>query len=73
MQWHHVHSQSGIKFSTGLKLEILFLGGTKATGQSNKKAPWPTSDKEYPQGWQWSKDIKAKPRKGQAMASMASV
>ena len=38
----------------------------KATGQSNKKAPRPTSGKECPEGWQWSKGIEAKPQKGQA-------
>ena len=34
--------------------------GTQAIGQSNKKAPRPTSGKEYTEGWQWSKGIIAK-------------
>ena len=56
-----------------LELEFLFLGGIKATEQSNKQAPRPTSGEECRQGWQWSKVIKAKPQKGLAMALMASV
>ena len=34
-------------WSVGLELQLLFLGGTKATVQSNKKAPRRTSGKEY--------------------------
>ena len=33
------------------------IGGTQAIGQSNKKAPRPTSGKEYTEGWHWSRGI----------------
>ena len=38
---------------------------------TKNKAPKATSGKEYPQGCQWSMDMKTKPKKGQAMASVA--
>ena len=41
------------------------FGGTKATGQSNKKAPRQTSDKECPEGWHRSKGIKVKQGRSQ--------
>ena len=54
-----------------LNFKFWKLGGTQAIGQSNKKAPRPSSGKEYTEGWHWSKGIIAKLKKGQAMASVA--
>ena len=50
---------------------FLKIGGTQAIGQSSKKAPRPSSGKEYTEGWHWSKGIIPKLKKGQAMASVA--
>ena len=39
---------------------FFLIGATQAIGQSNKKAPRPSSGKEYTEGWHWSKGIIAK-------------